>query len=149
VSFQKSTRYALYAAMEMAQAEGRDRILTAAEVAERWSVPGSVMAKVFQQLVRAEIAVGTRGQRGGYRLARPAAEITMLEVIDALEPRRFPGEGAAAPGAEREGVASARLQRVFDEVDELVRCTYASISLETLAAPRTGERSSAGGARGL
>ena len=129
----KSTRYALYAAMELAKA-GDEGQVTASRVAERYAIPAAVQAKVFQQLVRARIAVGIRGSGGGYRLARNASEVTVLDVIEAFEPRRAQGgcllaEHTDSPCALRPG---CQLKRLFDEVDELARCTFASITLETL-----------------
>ena len=74
----KSTRYALYAAAEMAMAgEG---LVTVAAVAKRYGIPEGALAKVFQQLVRSGLATGTRGIGGGYRLARPPAKITVLDI---------------------------------------------------------------------
>ncbi|MBZ0268810.1 Rrf2 family transcriptional regulator [bacterium] len=128
MTLKKSTRYALCAAMEMALAD-LDEAVTATRVAELYGIPGSVMAKVFQQLVRGRIAVGTRGQRGGYRLARDAGSVTMLDVIDAIEPR----DGASGDGAFGDSAGARRLREVFDEVEELERTTFASISLATLA----------------
>ena len=69
MNFQKSTRYALYAAMELARENGGDQV-TVAQVAGRYTIPGAVLAMVFQQLVRAGVALGTRGTGGGFRLAR-------------------------------------------------------------------------------
>jgi Rrf2 family protein len=128
VHLQKSTRYALCAAMELAGA-GPGSTVTASAVAERYDIPASVVAKVFQQLVRSGIAIGTRGQRGGYALARSPREITLIEVIDTFEP----------PAAGRLGVG--RLQGVLDEVNDVVRTTFASITLETLAGPGRGRAS--------
>lgn len=129
----KSTRYALYAAMEMAEAD--DRVpLTAAQVADRYRIPLAVLAKVLQQLVRAGIAVGTRGAGGGYRLAAPPSELTVLDVIEAFEPARGRNgclirESDTGPCPEP---VDCRLGQLFDEVDELARCTFASVTLETL-----------------
>jgi Rrf2 family protein len=133
MTFRKSTRYALYAAMEMARAPG-DAPVTAGQVAERYRIPGTVLAKVFQQLVRAGIAVGTRGTRGGYRLARPAAKVTVLDVIEAFEPVR-PSEECLLADHNEPSCSEhqlCRLRRLFDEVDDTARCTYASVSLDTL-----------------
>lgn len=136
----KSARYALYAAMDLVRA-GEGGQVTAAEVAARFSIPPAVMAKVFQQMVRGGLATGTRGSRGGYRLARKASEVTVLDVLDVFEPRR--SEGAClldGEPPERCGhAAECRLRRLFDEVDELARCTFASISLETLTGRRQPE----------
>jgi Rrf2 family protein len=133
VNFQKSTRYALYAAMELARANGGDQV-TVARVAERYTIPGAVLAKVFQQLVRAGVAVGTRGTGGGYQLARKASEVTLLEVIDAFEPSGRSGGCLLADTRDDrcELFPDCALKEVIDEVDELVRCTFASITLETL-----------------
>jgi Rrf2 family protein len=128
----KSTRYALYAAAEMAVAG--DHPTTVGAVAARYEIPEGALAKAFQQLVRAGLATGTRGIGGGYRLARPASRITVLDVIRVFEPRRQTGAcllhdrpGQRCPRAGRCGV-----QWLFTEVDELVQSTYESVTLQTL-----------------
>lgn len=132
MNLNKSTRYALYAAMEMAQA-GADRAVTVAEVAARYRIPEGALAKVFQQLVRAGIAIGTRGIGGGYRLARQASELTVLDLLNAFEPPRAPGHCLLADRSEECGMSPAcRIRRLFDEVDDLARHTFASITLATL-----------------
>lgn len=116
--------YALEAALEMAAAE-ESRPVAAAHVARTMGVSEAVLAKAFQQLVRAGLAVGVRGSAGGYRLSRPASEITVLSVLEAF-----------ASTAPRRGLLpriDPRLEKLFDEVEELVRCTYASVTLSTLA----------------
>lgn len=131
----KASRYALTAALEMAAAaDGRQ--VTVREVALRFAIPEAVLAKVFQQLVRAGIAVSTRGTRGGYRLATPATGLTVLDVVRVFEPAH--SEGATAHA----GVSlDRRLARLFDEIDEVVQCTYASVTLETLARARPAAES--------
>jgi Rrf2 family protein len=137
VNLQKSTRYALYAAMELARAEEGDQV-TVARVAERYHIPGAVLAKVFQQLVKIGVAVGTRGTGGGYQLARKAGAITLLQVIDAFEPSARSGGCLLADATDDrcDQFAVCELRQVVDEVDELVRCTFASITLETLVSRR-------------
>ena len=132
MNLNKSTRYALYASMEMALAEG-DEPVTVAQVAERYAIPESALAKVFQQLVRAGVAGGTRGVGGGYRLSKPPSAITVLDVIRVFEPTREHGECLLADaGADCGRHERCRLARLFDEVDLLARNTFASVTLETL-----------------
>ena len=128
----KSTRYALYATMEMARA--KDQSVTVAQVARRYRIPAGALAKVFQQLVRSGVAVGTRGIGGGYRLARPPARLTILDVISVYEPPRSAGRCVLADQGEGpcNDFPACRLGRLFDEVDEVMRGTLQSVTLETL-----------------
>ena len=49
------------------------------------------LSKVMQRLVRAGLVASTRGPRGGFVLARPSEEITLLQVYEAIEGRIEPG----------------------------------------------------------
>jgi Rrf2 family protein len=62
-----------------------DTALPAAKIAEYHGVPAAYLAKHLQSLARAGVLETVKGARGGYRLARPAAEITVLEVVEAIE----------------------------------------------------------------
>jgi Rrf2 family iron-sulfur cluster assembly transcriptional regulator len=132
MTLSKFSRYALYAALEMARA-GEEPV-TVAQVAGPHGIPRTALAKVFQQLVRAGLAVGTRGIGGGYRLARPRADITVLDVVSVFDRLRTPGVDLLHA---RAGVSATRpetqaLQHLFDEVDDGVRATLASVTLDTL-----------------
>lgn len=132
MTLSKFSRYALYATLEMARAG--DRPVTVGQVAVPHHIPLTALAKVFQQLVRAGLAVGTRGIGGGYRLARPRSEITVLDVVSVFEPLRPPGHDLlhARPDGELGPPHTVTLRRLFDEVDEGTRATLASVTLDTL-----------------
>ena len=136
MNLNKSTRYALHSALAMTLAE--DQPVTASQIAERYEIPENVVAKVLQQLARAGIAHGVRGVGGGYRLARVAADVAVQDIIDIFEPRPPPDTcmlreipGSSCPGEEH---PRCLLMNLFQEVDETVRSTFASVSLATLAA---------------
>jgi Rrf2 family protein len=130
-----SARQALTAVLEMALAGGEP--VTVAEVAARHAVPEAALAKVVQRLVRAGIAVGSRGVGGGYRLARDPSGITVADVIAVFETR------PAARGPSRRGPVERRLRALFEEVDGTARSTLASVTLATLARG-TGTRTGPG-----
>ena len=67
VKWNKSTRLALYAALEMAQAQGQ--LVSVASVAAKYGISSHHLSKVLQQLARAGIAHAVIGVGGGYRLA--------------------------------------------------------------------------------
>jgi Rrf2 family protein len=62
-----------------------DRTMPSAKLAEYHGVPTAYLAKQLQALSAAGIVETVSGPRGGYRLARPAAEITVLDVVVAVE----------------------------------------------------------------
>jgi Rrf2 family protein len=59
--------------------------LPASRLAEYHEVPGAYLAKHLQALARAGLLEAGQGPRGGYRLARPAADVTLLEIVEAVE----------------------------------------------------------------
>ena len=62
-----------------------DAAMPAARLAEFHGVPAAYLAKHLQALARAGIVESLPGARGGYRLARPATQITLLDVVEAIE----------------------------------------------------------------
>src|SRR3954454_9993789 len=59
--------------------------LPAAKLAEYHGVPAPYLAKHLQALAGAGVLATVKGARGGYRLARPPAEITVLDVVEAID----------------------------------------------------------------
>jgi Rrf2 family protein len=64
---------------------GEDQALPAARLAEFHDVPPAYLAKALQLLTAAGVTESRPGPTGGYRLARPPAEITLLEVVLAVD----------------------------------------------------------------
>jgi Rrf2 family protein len=82
--FSQTAEYALRATVCMAQHS--DQLLTTTQLAERTLVPQGYLSKVLQFLVRAEIIHAMRGLRGGYQLARSPKHISILDVVNAVDP---------------------------------------------------------------
>lgn len=62
-----------------------ERQMTAAALAAETRLPRATVAKVLKTLAHAGIVTGARGATGGYRLARPANQIALTEVIGAID----------------------------------------------------------------
>lgn len=108
--------------------------VTVGQVSTQYKIPEGALAKVLQMLVRAGLARGVRGVGGGYHLAKEASGITVLDVISVFDPPRQMGTCLLAdePDTTCHEELDCRLRQLFDEVDELARNTFASVSIETL-----------------
>ncbi|MDX9709137.1 MAG: Rrf2 family transcriptional regulator [Trichloromonas sp.] len=76
--------YAIRGMVYLARQEPGKLILVN-EIAETVDVPQSFLAKIFQGLTRLGLVRSSRGAGGGFALARPASEISLREVIEAVE----------------------------------------------------------------
>ena len=83
----KKADYALIAMKHLAVRgdRGPQGSSSAREIAEQYNVPIELMAKVLQRLVRRGLLVSHQGTRGGYQLARAPVQISVADVIQAIE----------------------------------------------------------------
>ena len=80
----KKTDYALLAMRHLAANADRGAV-SARELAETYNIPTELLAKVLQKLVRGKLLESHQGIRGGYGLARPAANMSVADVIQAVD----------------------------------------------------------------
>ena len=80
--------YGLICSLHLARRAG-DGPVSGRDIATRESLPADYVEQILLRLRRAEIVRSTRGARGGYALARPAAEISVRDVIAASERATF------------------------------------------------------------
>ncbi len=82
--FSRTLEYALRAVANLALRS--PEMVTAREMAESTQVPSAYLSKVLQQLRDHDIVISQRGVGGGMKLARPASEMTVLDIANAVEP---------------------------------------------------------------
>jgi Rrf2 family protein len=127
--------YAVRAGAELAAAEGAERPLKAEAIASAQGIPPRFLENILADLRHAGLVQSQRGTDGGHRLARPAAEITVADVIRAVD-----GPLAAVRGERPEDVtyegAAAPLQRVWIAVRKNLREVVEHVTLADLAAGR-------------
>jgi len=80
----QTAEYALRAIVHLAKVPDETHITSA--IAEATKVPGGYLAKVMQTLVKAGFVDSRRGLRGGFTLKRPAAEISILDIVNTVDP---------------------------------------------------------------
>ena len=90
------TDYGLRAMIYLASADG-ERV-PATEIAERMEMPLNFLRQVLRELRRAHLVTSSPSRNGGYRLARSASQISVLEIVEALEGSLTDGDCALQGG---------------------------------------------------
>jgi len=80
----RKSDYALRAMAYLAQMK-KNELASIGQIAKAGDIPREFLAKILKDLTRAGILLSFQGVAGGYRLARPAKEISFLNVIEAIE----------------------------------------------------------------
>ncbi len=81
-------KYAIRAVLYLAERGDSDPLLCK-EIASELGVPEQFLAKILQDLVRYKLLVSFKGRRGGFNLLRSTREITLLEIVEAVDGRVF------------------------------------------------------------
>ncbi len=81
----QTSEYALRIMAFLAQ-QPRDTLVPAVAMEGKVRVPANYRGKILNQLTRAGLLESTRGRTGGFRLARPAARIALIDVVAPFEP---------------------------------------------------------------
>jgi len=105
VKLPTSTEWVLHCATTLAQLDA-GATASAAQLAQYHGLPAPYLAKQLQSLVRAGVLAASTGPRGGFRLARRAGDISLLQIVEAVDGGSAPyecreirqqGHGALAP----------------------------------------------------
>lgn len=124
LGFSAKTTYGLLALMELADLAGSGERLQVGEIAARQAIPERYLEQMMTSLRRAGILRSIRGARGGYQLARPAAEIQLADVIACLDGEAHQPDPSSG---------SAELQVISALAEDLRRQRFARLEATTLA----------------
>ena len=78
-----AAEYAVRCVLYLAK-QGQDVLVSRQEIADQTMTPGTFLAKIAQDLARADILTIRQGSKGGYSLHRAPTEVTMLDVVEAI-----------------------------------------------------------------
>ena len=132
----KRVEYALLAVQEMALRPTEK--ISATEIAERYTISQSLVAKVLQQLGRDGVTRSYAGVTGGYMLSKPAEAITIAEIIRIIE-------GAPAAIVDCQGNdhhecsahSTCTIREPLTILQERIQATFSSMTVAELASPKT------------
>jgi Rrf2 family protein len=123
------TDYALRAALELARVEGSG-MLKGEQIADAQGIPLKFLLSILTELRNARIVLSHRGANGGFRLARPPADITVADVVRAVD-----RPGVHEPFPESVG-AGGPVQDLWVDVQRSVEGVLTDVTLRDLAARR-------------
>ena len=121
--------YAVRAAIELAAAGD---LLTAEQIAQGQEIPVNFLENILRDLRRAGLVESRRGQAGGYTLAKPAAEISVADVIRAVEGPLANVRGQAPEALDYPGGAE-KLRDVWVALRANVRAVLEQVTLADIA----------------
>ena len=142
----KKADYALMAMKHLALRtdRGSQGSSSAREIAEAYDIPIELMAKVLQRLVRHGLLASHQGTRGGYQLARTPAQISVADVIQAVDgPVTVTACSTEEGTCEQYAKCNVRdpLWRVRERIlSALGECTIAELAAEVPAMTSTSPR---------
>lgn len=123
--FSQTAEYALRAVACLARRPGEP--MTTRQLALASRVPAGYLSKVLQALARAGVVSGQRGLNGGFVLARPAEELTLLDVVRVADGSR---RITSCPmGLPQHGTGLCPLHRRLDEAAELAERTLGGVTV--------------------
>ena len=130
MTISQTAEYALRATLHLAT---RTAIpLSTRQIAQATRVPGGYLSKVLQELGHAGLVTSRAGRRGGFVLARPANQISVLDVINAVDPiERIDGCPLGLPEHRTD---LCPLHRRLDRAIGLMRQAFAETTLAELVA---------------
>ena len=128
----RTVSYAVRATLKLAESESSAPV-PCSRLASEGEMPERFLLQILRVLVTHGILKSTRGVDGGYSLSRPADQISLLEVIEAIDgPLDSEGEPLMAEGP---GDAQSKLQTALKQVTSTARRQLKAISLLQLLPP--------------
>jgi Rrf2 family protein len=124
----RASSYALHAVDYMAH-EGKGQPVPSHLIARARGVPERFLLKVLKPLVSAQILRSVKGPHGGYRLAKPANKVTVLDIVEAVD---GPIRGVAPTADSGKGGLDARLEDICNQAAEQVRRQLGKVRLSDL-----------------
>ena len=127
----KKSRYGLRALIDLA-VNSRSEHMALNYIAERNGISAQYLEQVFAALRRADIVKSIKGPQGGYLLKRPAGEITVAEIVLALDGSYYVEEEMPGPDCEIHGITDTVQKLVIDQINHQLDEVLKNVTLADL-----------------
>jgi Rrf2 family protein len=129
----RASNYALQALVSMAGQKEENQVVASHLTARAQDIPERFLLKILKPLVSAGVLDSLKGPNGGYRLAKPATKITLLEIVEAVDgPIRGQAPLSQAGGGKNSSGLDRRLQEICQQVADQTRKQLTQVRLSDL-----------------
>lgn len=126
-------RYALAAVSNMAQHYNNGEVITLISISEKLGISKIYLEQVFALLKRGNIVISEKGAQGGYQLSRKPGNISVYDVLSAVETTLFENAEATVPETAPDIETAMRLS-AFDYLDKTVKDALEKVTISDLVA---------------
>jgi Rrf2 family protein len=144
MNLSRSSSYALHAVTFLAAQKDNARPVASHHIAQAQGIPDRFLLKILKSLVSAGVLLSLKGPNGGYRLARPADQITLLDVLEAVD---GPMRGQAPLLEKDNGPLNHKLEAVCNQIADQVREDFAKVPVSELVTGKGRKPDRAAGRR--
>ncbi len=134
------SRLADYGTMVMSQmASHPERLFSANDLATTLGLGRATVSKVLKSLARRELVAGVRGLHGGYSLARAPRQITIADIVDALEDQPFGLTECSATDGLCDIETNCHVRANWQKISLVVRRALEGVTLADMVQPNPTE----------
>lgn len=120
--------YACRVLAQIARLHGTGELAHVETLAQSEAVPANYLAQILSELRDGGLITSRRGKQGGYALARPPEEITLLEIVKLVEGELLDSNDDA------KGQSSRRMSQVWEDVRKTLEAKLGSYTLDKICA---------------
>jgi len=133
VKLSVKVNYACRVLAQIARLHGTGQLAHVEGLAQAESAPANYLAQILSELRDGGLIVSRRGKQGGYALARPPEQISLLDIVKLIE-----GE-VLDTNDDNKGQSSRRMKQVWDEVRDSLEESLATYTLDKISSQTSGE----------
>jgi Rrf2 family protein len=131
VRVSQKLEYACRASVCLAKQYDGNTVVKLEEIAQREEISPSFLVQILNELKRSDLVTSKRGKAGGYVLARPPAQVSLREVVQAVEP------GLLVTPSDSSGTSGQAVTKVWRDLSLLISGRLEEVTLEAMAAEAT------------
>lgn len=126
VKISLKVEYACRVLAQLARSHGRQRLAHIETLAKAEAVPANYLVQILNELRNGGLIVSRRGKQGGYALARPAAEISLYDIVRVVDSEMLEAPVSTA------GQSGARVASVWRDVGSAIEVALKARTVENL-----------------